>query len=235
MAHPLPPRFAPGSFLARLPEDQVTELLGIGTRRTFEPSRTLMRQGDRSTHVELVRSGFVKITNVVDGTEILMGIRVPGDLVGEMAGLTGKPRVATASACGKVVSYVITLANFQRFLANHPNATIAMAAVMAERLRWANERRTDFAARRVDVRLAHVLVEIAEVCGRPGPEGVTIGVPLSQPELATMIGVKDATIQKVFRDLRAAGLVQTGYRRVTVLDLPALRALGSGTDWPMTG
>jgi CRP/FNR family transcriptional regulator, cyclic AMP receptor protein len=235
MVAPLPPRFAPGSFLARLPTEQVDELLATGTRREFEAGRALMREGDPSAHVELIVRGFVKITNLVEGNEFLMGIRVPGDLVGEMAGLTGKPRVATAVSCGRVVAYVITRAAFHRFLARHPEAALHMAAVMAERLRWANERRTDYAAHSVEVRLARVLVEIADICGLVTPEGLTIGVPLSQPELATMIGVSDARIQNAFRDLRGWGLVRTGYRRLTLLDPDALRALGSGSDQRMTG
>lgn len=235
MVAPLPPRFAPGSFLARLPTEQVDELLRLGARREFVPGRALMREGDPSAHVELILRGFVKITNLVDGTELLMGIRVPGDLVGEMAGLTNKPRSATAVACGRVVSLVITRVAFHRFLAGHPDAALHMAAVMADRLRWANERRTDNAAHSVEVRLARVLVEIADITGQVTAEGITIGVALSQAELATMIGVSDARIQNAFRDLRTDGLVRTGYRRLTLLDPDALRALGSGPDQRMTG
>jgi cAMP-binding proteins - catabolite gene activator and regulatory subunit of cAMP-dependent protein kinases len=237
MVQPLGPRWAPGSFLARLPAAQATHLLGQGVRRQFEPGQRLMREGERSNHVELLYRGFVKITNVVDGIEVLMGIRMPGDFVGELAGLTGRPRIATASACGRVTSYVISKRDFHSFLHEYPDAPLNMAAVMGERLRWANERRTDFAAFPADVRLARVLVEIALACGRETKEGLSIEVMLSQPELATMIGVSDATIQKVFRDLRRSGWIRTGYRRIMVLDLPALRSLGTGTDnWQtMTG
>ena len=237
MVQPLPPRWAPGSFLARLPKDQAAELLRLGTRRVFETGRTLLREGDRSTHVEVLLRGFVKITNVVDGTEVLMGIRMPGDLLGELAGLTGNPRIATATACGRVTSIVLTQPEFHRFLRQHPEAPLCMAASMGERLRWANDRRSDFAAFPAEVRLARLLVDIAWTCGRPTDEGLTIVVALSQPELATMIGVSEATIQKAFKDLRENGILRTGYRRITVTDLPALRAVGAGTDqWrTMTG
>jgi CRP-like cAMP-binding protein len=230
MVQPLLPRWAPGSFLARLTREQSAELLGVGARRQFDAGRVLMREGDRTTHVELVLRGFVKITNLVDGTEVLMGIRMPGDFVGELAGLTGNPRIATAIACGRVTSSVVSKADFHRFLKRYPEATMTMAAVMGERLRWANERRTDFAAHSAEVRLARLLVEIALACGRPAEDGLTIAVPLSQPELATMIGVSEATVQKVLRELRERGTIRTGYRRLTVLDMSALQALGGGAD-----
>jgi CRP-like cAMP-binding protein len=199
-------------------------------QRHFAAGRILLREGDRSTHVELLSRGFVKITNVVDGVEVLMGIRMPGDFVGELAGLTGKPRIATATACGQVTSSVITRRDFHNFMRQHPDAAMTMAAVMGERLRWANERRTDFAAFPAGTRLARLLVEIALTCGQRMDGELTIAVPLSQPELATMVGVSDATVQKVLRDLRENGTIRTGYRHITVVDLPALRAFGAGVD-----
>jgi CRP-like cAMP-binding protein len=199
-------------------------------QRHFAAGRILLREGDRGTHVELLSRGFVKITNVVDGVEVLMGIRMPGDFVGELAGLTGKPRIATATACGQVTSSVITRRDFHNFMRQHPDAAMTMAAVMGERLRWANERRTDFAAFPAGTRLARLLVEIALTCGQRMDGELTIAVPLSQPELATMVGVSDATVQKVLRDLRENGTIRTGYRHITVVDLPALRAFGAGVD-----
>jgi CRP-like cAMP-binding protein len=206
-------------------------------QRHFAAGRILLREGDRGTHVELLSRGFVKITNVVDGVEVLMGIRMPGDFVGELAGLTGKPRIATATACGQVTSSVITRRDFHNFMRQHPDAAMTMAAVMGERLRWANERRTDFAAFPAGTRLARLLVEIALTCGQRMDGELTIAVPLSQPELATMVGVSDATVQKVLRDLRENGTIRTGYRHITVVDLPALRAFGAGVDdrWTTIG
>jgi CRP/FNR family transcriptional regulator, cyclic AMP receptor protein len=42
-----------------------------------------------------------------------------------------------------------------------------------------------------------------------------------------MIGVSEATVQKVLRDLRTGGVIRTGYRHITVLDLPGLRKFGT--------
>ena len=42
-------------------------------------------------------------------------------------------------------------------------------ATIARQLSWANRRRSDFAAFPAQIRLARLLVEIAEVCGRPRP------------------------------------------------------------------
>lgn len=225
-AHPRPAEWTPGSFLDRLSPSTRDALLALGTRRQFETGRRLLREGDRNTHVELLIRGFVKVTTVVEGLEALMAIRMPGDIVGETASLTGRARTATVTTCGRVVSSVVTRAAFHRFLAQHPDAAMHMAATMSERLRWANLRRADFAAYPAEVRLARILIDLAETCGRRTEDGITIGVMLSQPELASMVGIAEATGQKAIRDMRRNGLIRTGYRRITIVDVDALRAVG---------
>jgi CRP/FNR family cyclic AMP-dependent transcriptional regulator len=221
--------WAPKTFLGSLTPAVATELLGLSVQREFEPGRTVLREGDRETHIELLISGFVKVTTSVDGFETLLGIRLPGELIGEIGALTGEPRNATVTACGTVVAGVVGRAAFDAFLRRHPEAFLRVTAAVAEQLRWANRRRTDFAPYPAHVRLARLLVDIAEVCGRPVEGGaIEIGVPLSQPELATMIAVAQATIQKALQDLRRRGLISTGYRRMTLVDPPALAALADG-------
>lgn len=218
--------WAPNTFLGSLAPATATELLELSVQRQFAPGRVVLREGGTDTHIELLVSGFVKVTTSVEGFETLLGIRMPGELVGEVGALTGQPRTATVTACGRVLAGVITRPVFEGFLRRHPEAALRVTATVADQLRWANRRRTDFAVYPAHVRLARLLVEIAEVCGRPTADGgVEIGVPLSQPELATMIAIAQATVQKAIQELRGRGLISTGYRRLTILDPAAMRAL----------
>ncbi|WP_433206821.1 Crp/Fnr family transcriptional regulator [Dactylosporangium sp. CS-047395] len=220
------PDWSPSTFLGSLPEATAKELVGRATVRQFAPGRVVLREGDVETHVELLIAGFVKVTTSVDGFETLLGIRVPGELVGEVGALTGAPRNATVTACGRVTAGVLSRAAFEDFLHRHPAAAARVTAALAGQLSWANRRRTDFAVYPAHVRLARLLVEIAELCGRPvAGGGIEIAVPLSQPELATMIAIAQATVQNAIRDLRSRGLLSTGYRRLTILDPAGLRAL----------
>ena len=154
---------------------------------------------------------------------------MPGDIIGETGALGDRPRTATVTACGEVVAAVVNKAQFTAFLRRYPEAAVNMTAVIGERVRLANRRRADFNAYPAEVRLARLLIEIARTCGRRTDEGLDIGVPLSQPELATMVGAAEATGQKAIRDLKDANLISTGYRRIVILDFDALLALGGAT------
>lgn len=223
-------RWALSSFLGSLPAQASEELLGLGVTRQFESGRRLLREGDAGTHIELLVSGYVKVTAALGGVETLLAIRVPGDILGEIGAVTGRPRSATVTACGWVTASVVSRDEFRRFLRRYPDAALHMAATMGERLRWADQRRNAPTAYRAEVRVARLLFEIAITCGYRTGEGVTLGVTLSQPELASMVGIAEPTAQKAIRELRNSGVVRTGYRRITVVDLDALRRAGAGAD-----
>ncbi|MFD6563614.1 Crp/Fnr family transcriptional regulator [Micromonospora profundi] len=213
-------------FLARLPTAIREELLGRGHACRYEPGEHLLLEGGTDTHVILLTSGFVKVTNNAEGVEALVGIRGAGDIVGESAALADLPRMATVTACGLVTGRLVTADAFRHVLNRHPDAARLVTKTVAERLRWANQRRADFVAYPAEVRVARVLCEIARTHGRQGDDGVVvIDVPLSQPELATMIGAAEATVHKVLRALRAAGLIRSGYRRISILNPTALRRM----------
>jgi CRP/FNR family cyclic AMP-dependent transcriptional regulator len=223
------PDWAPGTFLGSLTPATSAELVAASVRRHFAPGQRILREGGRDVHVVLILSGFVKATTAVEGVDTLLGIRLPGEVIGEVGALVGEPRTATVTACGQVAAGLLARNEFGAFLRRRPDAAALVTATMARQLRWANRRRADFAAFPAHIRLARLLVEIADGCGRPQPDGtVEIGVPLSQPELATMIAIAQATVQKALHELRDLGLIATGYRRMAITDPAGLRALGDG-------
>jgi CRP-like cAMP-binding protein len=214
------------SLLGSLPPAERVHLLGLGTEVRFDEGDVLLREGDAGTHVFLLVSGFAKVTATVENGEIsLLAVRAAGDLVGEMAALTGAPRSATVTACGPLTARVAQGAELRRLLERRPAISMALTSMVAYRLRWANQRRLDFRGYPAKVRLARLLVDLAGYYGSPSTDGVAIGCRLTQPELATMVGAAQTTIHKVLRELRDEDLLETGYRSTTIRNLPRLERL----------
>ncbi|KUL26389.1 transcriptional regulator [Streptomyces regalis] len=207
------------------------DLLGLGTEVRFDVGAVLLREGMNDRHVFLLLSGFAKVTATVENGEAsLLAVRAAGDTVGEMAAMDGAPRSATVTACGPVTARVVQAGVLRELLLRRPEVSMALTGIVANRLRWANRRRLDFRGYPAKVRLARLLVELAAVYGSSRAGGVVIGCRLTQPELATLIGAAVTTIQKVLRELRAEGLLETGYRSTVIRDLPRLRRLADLPD-----
>lgn len=224
------PVWTPGSFLSLITAEECELVLALGVSRWLPAGRRLLVEDEADTHVEIIQQGHVKVTATVGGEPKLLAIRLPGDLVGEMAAFAGGRRSATVTASVDVFSTVIQRAAFLEFLARHPEVSAQVTATLGRRLRWANERRLEFSAFPVHVRLARILSEIAASCGEQVEGGRLITV-VSQAELATLVGAGEDTVQRGLRKLRERKLVRTRYHGIVVLDEPGLRALVDEAEW----
>ncbi|MEV8532856.1 Crp/Fnr family transcriptional regulator [Streptomyces sp. NPDC051211] len=220
------PEWPARSLLALLSPPARRELLATGTEVRFGAGAVLLTEGARDRHALLLLTGLAKVTATVEnGQASLLAVRVGGDTVGEMAALDGAPRSATVTACGPLTARVMQPAALNDLMVRRPEVAMALTRMVADRLRWANRRRLEFRGYPVKVRMARLLVELAERYGRQGSDGVVVGCRLTQPEIAALTGAAETTIHKGLRELREEGLLETGYRTTTIRDLARLRKL----------
>jgi CRP/FNR family transcriptional regulator, cyclic AMP receptor protein len=101
----------------------------------------------------------------------------------------------------------------------------AVNRAVVAKLRAANARRIEFAGYDAPTRLARVLRALAVQYGDRTGNRVVIPWPLTQPELASLAAVAEPTAQKALRTLRERGVIETGYRSLTILDLDELNRI----------
>lgn len=164
-----------------------------------------------------------------NGYTAVLGIRGPGDLVGEMACLDGCVRSATVSALDSVTTRVVSGPEFRDFVGREPTAGIALAELISCRLRAANRRRLEFGAFPVRRRLALVLVDLDLWHGvsAPGDENRRdINLALCQADLAGLVGSSLESAAKAFRELARQNIIRMRRGRgVSILDIAALREI----------
>jgi hypothetical protein len=78
------------TWLKGLSEDNITKIIELSDKRTYQPGDMIMEQGDRGDGMILVTQGSVKISIVGTVVDILGR----GSVIGEMAVLAGVPRTA---------------------------------------------------------------------------------------------------------------------------------------------
>jgi CRP/FNR family cyclic AMP-dependent transcriptional regulator len=211
-------------FLGALSHAEREDLAGRGRLRSFPAGAQLFRAGAGSDTVVVVLAGRVKVGSpAAPGREAVLAFRGPGDLLGELSALDGRPRSATVSALEPVEALVVEARAFRAFLQERPRLALLLLELLSRRLRDADRKRVEFAAHDAVGRVAARLVELARDHGQAGDGGVEITLPLSQDELAGWTGSSREAVAKALHTLRSLGWVRTGRRRITVLDLDALR------------
>jgi CRP/FNR family cyclic AMP-dependent transcriptional regulator len=215
---------ATGAFLDALTDEEAEELRGAGVPRTYGPGVTLVHQGDDAGPVMVMLSGRVKVARLGGyGREAIVAVAGPGDLLGDLAAIDGGPRSATVTTLEPVEVLLVPYSAFSALIERRPHVALVMLRLIVERLRLADEQQAQFATHDVLARLSHRLVELAERFGRPVDHGIEITLPLSQEELASWTAASREAVSKALHQLRDLRIVATGRRRMTVLDIDALR------------
>lgn len=211
------PAWSDYSLLGRLSDRDRSALLGAGRPRLYRAGEFLIREGETSTHVFVLVVGMVKVTAATpEGHTTLLAIRVAGDIVGELAPIESAQRSASVIAVITTQATVITGEAFLDFLAGHPVVSLEMMRAISSKLRSATNARVAAGGYPVIIRLAQVLQALVSSYGEKHDGVLNLGVPLSQAELAALVGSSEAAIHKAVRELRRRGAIDTGYRRIVV-------------------
>ena len=223
-------------FFEQLTSDEAAALARLGRRREYRRGSVIMREGDRSDWMVVLQQGRVKVSSdTANGTEVVLAVRGPGALLGELSAIgpdatsagsaagAGGARSATVTALEPVRAMIVTRADFEAFLQAHGRVAVLLLQTVVNRLRDADRKRIEFGAHDTTGRVAARLVEMAERFGQATEDGVKIALPFSQDELAGWIGASREAVSKALGVLRSAGWIRTSRMSVVVRDLAALR------------
>src|SRR5580700_5997212 len=95
--------------------------------REYAPGDVLFREGEAGEVMFVIQSGAVRIAKTVAGTDKTLAVLGPGEFLGEMAILNGKPRTATATVVEPARCLVIEARTLEQMVAR--NAEIALRLI----------------------------------------------------------------------------------------------------------
>jgi CRP/FNR family cyclic AMP-dependent transcriptional regulator len=212
-----------GSLLDQMDPVAARRLLDRGTTRRVRKGSMLFAEGDRSDRVFLLISGRVRVFRSDEsGRESLLAIRGPGDLLGELSAIDDDPRSASAVALEEVEVTILSGADFRDALDTVPGLARILLATVVARLRDADRKRAEFGSADATRRVARRLVELADRYGEQDGGAITVALAITQDDLAGWTGASREAVSRAVRELRRSGLIETGRRSVTVLDLAGL-------------
>src|SRR6266481_3088438 len=102
----------------------------------FPPNEVIVREGAPGVSMYIIKSGLVEVRkkDPATGIDFLVAQLSEGAAVGEMSLLTGKPRSATVMTVQPTVVLTLSRADFRNLLTQHPEISLGLARILAERL-----------------------------------------------------------------------------------------------------
>jgi len=192
--------------------DRQTEML------TSPKGRILYSQDDHAEALFLLKTGRVQIYRLTpSGKRLELATLEPGTFFGEMPLLGESLRHTYAEAASDCLLCVMSRADVERLIREHPSVALRMMEVLGRRLALAEARLEEMAYRGVAARIAAVLLRMSN-----GQSGSVLAI--THQELGDMIGALRETVTKTLDEFQADSLVDLGRGRITVRDVPGLRA-----------
>ncbi len=216
-------------FLRQLAQEDADALVARTRRRNVGRSEVILRAGAAGDDVVVVLSGRVRLVAYgADKREVVLALRGPGELLGEMAALGGQRRTASAIAVDEVEAGFLHADEFREFLGAHPDAALVLLRMLVRRLTEADRDRVALATQDSVGRVAKRLLDLSAEHGTPTESGTRIELSITQDELARWTGATRETVSRALRLMRELGWVSTDHRAITVLDAAALRDRSGG-------
>ena len=195
-------------LFAAMQPAEVDEILAFASERRVRRGQTIFQRGDNGSSLMAVLRGRVRISSVsADGKEVTLNVINPGEIFGEIALLDGEPRSADATATEDTLLLVVERRHFLPFLRQNEDLFLRLLAVLCRRLRRTSMALEEIALFDLPVRLARVLLKLADDYGRPNSTGTRIDLKLSQRDLSNLVASSRESVNKQLRAWRETGTV----------------------------
>ncbi|MEE8472174.1 MAG: Crp/Fnr family transcriptional regulator [Dehalococcoidia bacterium] len=213
------------SCFSGLSPEALAWVLGALEERSFARGQVMILEGDPWPGLFVLKSGAVKLYRVSpEGEEQIVRIIRQGGCF-ECAPLFDKgPNPVSATALEACEVHFLPASDFQALMSAHPDAVLGIVSILAMRLRSLLNMVEDFSFRPVASRLAKLLLQLGQEEGELLV--VSPSLPLSQQDLACMLGCSRQLVNKSLRTLVRDGIIGMEGRRIVILKSGALREIG---------
>ena len=199
-------------FFDGFDDEGLTTLVQGCSTASFHRGDALFAEGDAASELFVVMSGRIAIANrSADGRESVLALMGPHDLFGEMALFDDQGRTAAARALEMsevaVVPYELLRSSFE----SDAKTLWIVVRLLSRRLKEANEALADSVFLDVTGRTAKRLLDMAG-------DGEEFQLPITQEELAGMIGASRERVNKAIAAFIRLGWLEQRDRTYKIVD-----------------
>jgi len=203
------------SLLSGLPEHLLGRLFEAAKLVRLRADEVLFLAGEEGDGCYRVEDGLLKVTMVSRfGSERILALLGPGDIVGELSMIDGLPRSASVVAVQSTRLNFLSRAAFEHFAKQQPEIYKSLVTVLAARLRETDGTIAAGSFLPLRGRVACTLLELAEDFGQDVGSGrILIHQKIGQSDLAAMAGIARENVSRILNDWQRRKLISrlSGY------------------------
>jgi CRP/FNR family cyclic AMP-dependent transcriptional regulator len=224
-ATPDPATLSEVTLFRSLSSEQLTKLAALLHERIFAAEANVMTAEEPGGGAYVILEGSVKVyITHTDGTEVILAILGPGEIVGEMSVADSLGRSASVRTLEDTTFLWMDRRTLLSSMEEIPAIARNLVGILSRRLRLADTHTRSLAALDVHGRVAAQILAFAREYGEKLPDGATlIPLRLTQTDLAGLVGASRVRVNQALGYYRKRGNISMDREsRITVHDEEAL-------------
>lgn len=215
-----------GDFFCQLSPTALKEFDAIKSVTTYPAGAVLFIEKQEPRGVFMLCAGEIKLSiSSSEGRTLILRIARPGEILGLMAVMAGKPYEVTAETLHPCQVAYIRREDFQRYVAKHPEASHGVIRQLTTLYQGAcDQLRTVGLSASAHEKLARLLLDWAT--DEEGKEGTKVLLPLTQEEIAEFIGTTRETVTRTLSEFKHRQLVALRGSTLMISNREVLESIG---------
>jgi len=190
---------------------------------TCEPGRIFYHADDPAEVLFILKKGEVILSRVnEDGKRLITATLEAGTIFGEMPLLGQRLQHSEAEALTECLICSMSRRDVVALINKYPVIAVRIAEVLSSRLEEAEARLQEMAFQGLRERLATLLLRLAD---ETDWRGNLVIQGLTHQHLAEILGSYRETVTATLNEFKADGLVETGRKKIVIIDVDGLREL----------
>lgn len=212
------------ALFSQLAPDQRAQVAARAQRRSFAAGVTLYHQDMPGIMLYMIEEGSIRVFSIGrTGQELTLDVLGRGDILGVLSTLDNKPHSSSAITLSPTVVWLISRADFEDSINRFPGIARALIQILVERMRRTTQNIEAMTFQDVQGRLAYEILNLSERHGRKNASSIEISIPLTQMELASMVGATRESVNKALSALRSQNLIRAEGASMIVISPEGLR------------
>ena len=184
-------------------------LAAQGKPQSFKKGALIFKDGDKGDALYILLEGRVRAYgSAISGKEITYGYVAAGEYFGELT-LDGGNRSANVEAIEPCKCAIVTNAQLEAFMQEHPRFGTEMLHTVIRRARQSTDNARNIALLDVYSRLKRAIERLTQE--------ITVGISITHSELAADVGASREMVSKLLKDLEVGGYVKMQNRQLSRL------------------
>jgi len=206
-------------FFAGLNIEELEPIVKIIIEKRYERDDMLFFEGEATESLIFLASGVVKLFKTSpDGKEQILSIAHPEETLNEVPLFNGGLNATSAQAMMQVTVYMINKKDIEMLMKKYPLVASNVIHILAKKTRQLVSLVEELSFKRVNGRLAGILLENAVRDGESGAR-------LTQRDMAAMAGTAREVISRSLKAMEDEGIIGFDKHRLIIRDREALERM----------